>query len=95
MESSKLVPIKASQALNATNKFIKEVGFAGRLATDALLKELFVTKGENFTERYLRGFGLDFTKFPPQPITEKPTEVETPEVIKSDTPPQGRGGIKT
>jgi tetratricopeptide (TPR) repeat protein len=80
MESSKLVPIKASQALNATNKFIKEVGFAGRLATDALLKELFVTKGENFGERYLRGFGYDFSKFPPQPITEKPTEVETPEV---------------
>ena len=86
MESSKLVPIKASQALNATNKFIKEVGFAGRLATDALLKELFVTKGENFAERYLRGFGYDFSKFPPQPITEKPTEVETPEV---SSPPQG------
>lgn len=87
MESSKLVPIKASQALNATNKFIKEVGFAGRLATDALLKELFVTKGENFTERYLRGFGLDFTKFPPQPITEKPTEVETPEVSSVNIDP--------
>ena len=25
----------------------------------------------------------------------KELEVETPEVIKSDTPPQGRGGIKT
>ena len=81
IEQSKIVPIRASQALNATNKIIKQIGFTGRSVVDAFIKELFIRQGDEAI-----GKQPTFSKFTSESTTEKPTEVETSSVgVNPDT----------